>query len=145
VDYLHQAIESSLGTLLIDAVLVRPGYHQLLAQLPDKFLIGLPGNPQSAVVGLLTLVRPFIAGSTSKSFPPENKRVLATNLSAPETEHKFVLCREINSTESVGLVEPVNFLDSSMLRGFVYADGYAIVKPGGQSAGSFVDWIELPK
>lgn len=145
VDYLHEAIGKCSGTLLIDAVLVRPGYHQLLAQLPNKFLIGLPGNPQSAVVGLHTLVSPFIAGTTSKGFQTPLKRVISVDQSAPAHEHKFVLCREIKSTESVGLVEPVDYLDSSMLRGFVFAEGYAVISPGGQKAGTLVDWIALPK
>jgi ribosomal protein S18 len=59
-------------------------------------------------------------------------------------EHRFVLCREIQAIDEVGLIEPVDYLDSSMLRGFVNATGYAIVEPGGQTRGAIVDWLPLP-
>jgi molybdopterin molybdotransferase len=144
VDFVHQAIQDSNGLILIDAVLVRPGYHQILAQLPDKYLIGLPGNPQSAVIGLLTMVRPFLAGSTAQKFPTFERRILDVDILAPEKEHRFVLCREIQAIDEVGLIEPVDYLDSSMLRGFVNATGYAIVEPGGQTRGAIVDWLPLP-
>lgn len=144
-DHLHKAIEQCAGEILIDAVNVRPGYHQLLAQLPNKFLIGLPGNPQSAVIGLFTLVWPFITGSTNQTKRVWELRRLATSVSAPVNEHKFVLARQLTGLQNIGLVEPVAHLDSSMLRGFVDADGYAVITPGGQEMNSPVLWISLPK
>lgn len=143
VDYLHSAIKECQGTLLIDAVLVRPGYHQLLAQLPDRFLIGLPGNPQSAVVGLFTLVEPFLKGATVQNIGMPKFRTLAVDVAAPEKEFRFLLAREISGT--VGQIEPVNHLDSSMLRGFVDSDGFAVIEPGGQLAGSQVRWHQFIK
>lgn len=143
-DHLHNAIGKCGGSVLVDAVLVRPGYHQLIAELPNKFLIGLPGNPQSAVIGLLTLVSNFIAGATNKSRTAFGTRILATDVSASANEHRFVLCREIKSLTKVGHIEPVEYLDSSMLRGFVDAEGYAVIEPGGVASGSIVSWIALP-
>ena len=144
-DHLHSAITECSGVILIDAVKVRPGYHQLLAQLPNKFLIGLPGNPQSAVIGLLTLVRPFINGSTNQVPQLLSHRILATKCAAPIDEHRFVLARELRGLSHVGQIETVEFLDSSMLRGFVDADGYAIIEPGGLPENSVVPWLPLPK
>ena len=142
-DHLHNAILQCGGSVLIDAVLVRPGYHQLIAELPNKFLIGLPGNPQSAVIGLITLVANFIAGATNKSRTSFGTRIMATDVSAPAHEHRFVLCREIKSLTKVGHIEPVEHLDSSMLRGFIDAEGYAVIEPGGATSGSIVIWIPL--
>ena len=144
-DHLHTAIGNCAGVILIDAVKVRPGYHQLLAQLPNRFLIGLPGNPQSAVIGLLTLVRPFIAGSTNQIAQLLDNRILANKCSAPANEYRFVLARELRGISHAGQVETVEHLDSSMLRGFVDADGYAIIEPGGLPENSVVPWISLPK
>ncbi len=144
-DHLHKAITQSGGEILIDAVNVRPGYHQLLAQLPNRFLIGLPGNPQSAVIGLLTLVWPFITGSTNQTKRVWETRRLATSVTASSNEHKFVLARQLTGPQNIGLVEPVAHTDSSMLRGFVDADGYAVITPGGQDINSPVWWISLPK
>ncbi len=144
VDHLHKAIQECDGELLIDAVKVRPGYHQILAALPGKLLIGLPGNPQSAVIGLLTMVAPFISGSTNRVSKNLETKVLATNVKAGATEHKFVLARLLQGEQKVGLVSPVEHVDSSMLRGFVDADGYAIIPPGGGQENSTISWIPLP-
>jgi molybdopterin molybdotransferase len=141
---LHNAISQCGGSVLVDAVLVRPGYHQLIAELPNKFLIGLPGNPQSAVIGLITLVSNFIAGATNKSRTTFGTRIMATDVTASANEHRFVLSRQIKSLTKVGHIEPVEHLDSSMLRGFVDAEGYAVIEPGGATSGSIVSWIPLP-
>lgn len=143
-DHLHNAISQCGGSILVDAVLVRPGYHQLIAELPNNFLIGLPGNPQSAVIGLITLVSNFISGATNKARANFGTRIMATDLMAPSNEHRFVLSREIKSLTKVGFIEPVEHLDSSMLRGFIDAEGYAVIEPGGATTGSIVSWIPLP-
>lgn len=140
-DHLHQAIAKCSGEILVDAVMVRPGYHQLIARLPGKFLIGLPGNPQSAVVGMFTLAMPYLAGATAQTFPNFARKVLAQDISAPELESRLVLSRINNVNQNVSAVEHV---DSSMLRGFVTANGFAVIKPGGQKAGELVDWLALP-
>ncbi len=139
VDHLHQAIVECDGELLIDAVLVRPGYHQLFASLPQRHLIGLPGNPQSAVIGLLSLADTFIRGCYGQGLRPLAQRTITQAAKAPQRELKFVLCRE-----TVAGVEPVEHVDSSMLRGFVEADGYALVPAGGVAAGTHVQWLPLP-
>jgi molybdopterin molybdotransferase len=139
VDHLHAAIAAVGGALEIDAVLIRPGYHSLLAQLPNRILVGLPGNPQSAVVGLLSLIEPLVRAMQGR--PPRLKqtRVLATSANAPSREIRFALC-----SETADGVSPVTHVDSSMLRGFVDAAGYALIAPGGQEAGAVVEWLPLP-
>src|SRR5690606_8739674 len=74
VDHLHGALARLGATLLVDAVAVRPGYPMLLASLPapdgrTALLAGLPGNPQSAVVGMVTLVGPLVAGWLGRPAP----------------------------------------------------------------------------
>lgn len=139
VDHLHQAIVDCEGEFVIDAVMVRPGYHQLFAKLPGQFLLGLPGNPQSAVIGLLTLGDAFLRGSISVPLPELPTVEMAVNTKAPPREIRLALC-----TRNGGKAEPVEHLDSSMLRGFVTADGYALVPAGGAVAGDLVRWLNLP-
>jgi molybdopterin molybdotransferase len=139
VDHLHNAIVDAGGEFLIDAVLVRPGYHQLMARIGNQYLVGLPGNPQSAVIGLLSLVVPLIAGMNNQELPQLPTRTISTNLKGPAREIRLVLCRDENGT-----AVPQEFLDSSMLRGFVGADGYAIVPVGGATSGQQVEWLDLP-
>jgi molybdopterin molybdotransferase len=139
VDHLHNAIVDAGGEFIIDAVLVRPGYHQLMARIGNQLLIGLPGNPQSAVIGLLSLATSLIAGSTGAALPQLQERLLGTGLKGPAQEVRLVLCSESGNT-----VTPLEHLDSSMLRGFVKADGYAVLPPGGAESGQIVQWLDLP-
>jgi molybdopterin molybdotransferase len=139
VDHLHNAIVDAGGSFIIDAVLVRPGYHQLMAKIGDRHLIGLPGNPQSAVIGLLSLAVPFIAGANGQSLPTLDTCQISTALNGPAREVRLALC----SLES-NIATPLEHLDSSMLRGFVKADGYAVLPAGGAEAGQSVPWLNLP-
>ena len=139
VDHLHDAIRDVNGEFIIDAVLVRPGYHSLMARINDQFLIGLPGNPQSAVIGLLSLVAPFIAGSYGQIMPTLESRTFNADLKGPAREVRLVLC-----TEADGVVTPLEHLDSSMLRGFVDAHGYAVLPAGGAVSGQILPWLNLP-
>jgi molybdopterin molybdotransferase len=139
VDHLHQAIINCDGTLLIDAVLVRPGYHQLFARLPERFLIGLPGNPQSAVVGLMSLGTVFIAGSQQNPIPVLPTYEVGTDIKAPARDMRMALC-SINENK----LFPVEHLDSSMLRGFVAANGFGLIPAGGVKSGQYVRWLNLP-
>ncbi len=139
VDHLHNAIVDAGGIFVIDAVLVRPGYHQLMAKIGDRHLIGLPGNPQSAVIGLLSLAVPFIAGANGQALPELETCQISSSLKGPAREVRLALC-----SLDTNIATPLEHLDSSMLRGFVLADGYAVLPPGGAEAGQIVPWLNLP-
>ncbi len=139
VDHLHNAIVDAGGNFIIDAVLVRPGYHQLMAKIGKQYLIGLPGNPQSAVIGLLSLAVPFISGANGQPIPELETCHISTTLKGPAREVRLALCSLENN-----IATPLEHLDSSMLRGFVKADGYAVLPPGGAESGQIVPWLNLP-
>ena len=139
VDHLHNAIVDVGGEFIIDAVLVRPGYHQLMARIGKQILIGLPGNPQSAVIGLLTLAVPLISGANGNPLANLELRTIASDMNGPHREARLVLC-----TQEAGVIKPIEYLDSSMLRGFVTATGYAVLPPGGAKSGEQLQWITLP-
>lgn len=139
VDHLHNAIVDVGGEFLIDSVLVRPGYHQLMARIGEQILIGLPGNPQSAIIGLLTLAVPLISGANAKPLPNLELRTISSDMNGPHREARLVLC-----TQEAGFIKPIEYLDSSMLRGFVSATGYAVLPPGGAKSGQQIQWITLP-
>ena len=138
--FIKKVIVDAGGEFIIDAVLVRPGYHQLMARIGKQFLIGLPGNPQSAVIGLLSLATSLIAGTTGNALPLLQERILGTGLKGPAREVRLVLCSESGNNT----VTPLDHLDSSMLRGFVKADGYAVLPAGGAESGQIVQWLDLP-
>jgi molybdopterin molybdotransferase len=139
VDHLHPAIEALAGSLLVDSVAVRPGHPMLLAGLDGGWLLGLPGNPLSAVVSLLTLGAPLLDGLLGR---PEEQLAtvdLAMTTAAPRHEHRLVACRLDDGTAT-----PVAHLGSAMLRGLAMADGFAVLPPGGADAGQTVEFLPLP-
>lgn len=137
-DHLHHSIESLGGLIDVDAVLMRPGYHTLFGTIGSQVILGLPGNPQSAIIGLLTMGRAILDGAYQMSESQIPQRRSAVDISAPVKEVRIALC-----SESVDGVSPVEHVDSSMLRGFVAAHGFAVIPAGGISAKLQVDWISL--
>ena len=61
VDFLRAALSDTGGDLIVDRVDVRPGSPMLMGEWRDsRWLIGLPGNPQAAIVALMTLGLPLV-------------------------------------------------------------------------------------
>ena len=60
LDFVKAAFEQLGGALEFWKVSIRPGKPFVFGRLGEKFLFGLPGNPVSAVVTFLLLVRPAL-------------------------------------------------------------------------------------
>lgn len=139
VDHLHSAVAELGGTLLIDSVAVRPGHPMAMGDLGEAWLVALPGNPQSAIVALLSLGAPLIDSLLGRSSAPLPTVELTQDTKAPEREHRLVAARLAD-----GRATPVQHLGSAMLRGLAAADGFALMPPGGAVAGDTVGWLALP-
>ncbi len=59
-DHLRGAIARARGDVLLWRVAMKPGKPMVLAKLGDRPLVGLPGNPVSAMVSFLLFVRPLL-------------------------------------------------------------------------------------
>jgi len=134
-DFLHAAISALNGEIIVDKVACRPGHPQLLATVNKSPLIGLPGNPQSAVVALMTLGQPLI-----------NKMLGVPNIDLPiiTTSDKFeaqpgftrlVLGNLANGNFMMG-----QFLGSAMLRSLAHAEGFAVCT----NPPTEIRWLGLP-
>lgn len=144
VDYLHAAIDALGGTYVADSVAVRPGHPMVLASIEREGrtvpLLGLPGNPQSAVVAIMSLGWPLIAGMLGQKLPVLGRVSLGEDWSAPEGEHRLVA----GARSDAGVFVASAHLGSAMLRGLVDAEGFAIIPPGGAVAGDKAGWLPLP-
>jgi molybdopterin molybdotransferase len=60
MDFVKQAFEDAGGKLEFWKVAIKPGRPFVYGQRKEKFLFGLPGNPVSAFVTFLLLVRPAL-------------------------------------------------------------------------------------
>jgi molybdopterin molybdotransferase len=142
VDHLHAAIGACAGEVVIDSVAVRPGHPMLAATVVEgrTWLVGLPGNPQSAIVTLVSLAAPILAGLAGREPLPALGEVLtAEALPAPPHEDRLVL-----GSVRGGLFTAGSHLGSGMLRGLAAATGFAVLPPGGVPVGAPVRWLPLP-
>lgn len=120
-DFLHKAITALNGELLVDKVAVRPGHPQLLATVNGKPLIGLPGNPQSAVVALMTLGQPLLDTYFGRAL-----RELPLISSDDQFEAQPGFTRLVLGTLHHGRFSMGRYLGSAMLRTLAHAEGFAV-------------------
>ncbi|WP_112141185.1 molybdopterin molybdotransferase MoeA [Glycomyces dulcitolivorans] len=138
VDHLHAALAEIGAEYVLNTVAVRPGFPMLLARTADgKFIAGLPGNPQSAVIAVVTIVAPLLAGLRGLPLPPLRTVELAEDVPGR------------GSFTHLALVDPAGrrlaHHGSAMLRGLAGAAGFAVVPPDdAASAGRVVDLATVP-
>ena len=137
-DYLHSALEIVGAKLIVDRVKVRPGHPMLLANFDSVSLIGLPGNPQSAIVGLMSLGQPLIDALLGRPTRDLENVITGKEIGAREDFTRLVL-GNINS----GVFHEGDHLGSAMLRGLAHATGFAVAPSGVSIAGSQVQWLPL--
>jgi molybdopterin molybdotransferase len=150
VDHLHPALAALGATYVVNTVAVRPGFPMLVAAVRwpidgesrTRFVAGLPGNPQSAVVALMSLVAPLLAGLAGRPEPGFSRVTLGASVPG---RGDFTHLALVRVDPSDGLARPVTHVGSSMLRGLAGADGFAVI-PGGADGhvGAAVDLLELP-
>jgi molybdopterin molybdotransferase len=138
-DFLHEALSQINAEILVDTVAVRPGHPMLLARTDTCAIFGLPGNPQSAIVALVSLGAPVIA-SLLGQIQQELPTVITSNeLTAPSDFTRLIIGNIVNGEFEVG-----QYLGSAMLRGLAHSTGFAVVTKELTAAGESVRWLSLP-
>ncbi len=147
VDHLHPALAELGAEYVVNTVAVRPGFPMLLSRItmPDgrvKFLAGLPGNPQSAVIALITLVAPLLAGWHGRELPPLPR----VEVTAPVRGRGGDTHLALSALDRDGArATPVGHVGSAMLRGLANAHGFVVVRPDTEAAaGDVVPFLPLP-
>lgn len=142
-DHIHAALESLGGTLLVDKVRSRPGHPMLLATIASDNrtvpLVGLPGNPQSAIVGLMTLGAPVIDTFLGAETLPLQAVTTFGEISAPKDFTRLVLGDLKDGRFHMG-----EHLGSAMLRGLAQSTGFGVANSGLTPGGGTVRWLPLP-
>jgi molybdopterin molybdotransferase len=140
VDHLHPALRALGAEYVVNTVAVRPGFPMLLARVGDTFVAGLPGNPQSAVVALVSLVAPLLAGLQGRAAPSTGQVTLGEAVPGRGDHTHLALVRVEEDW-----AYPLKHAGSAMLRGLSQAVGFALIRPGttGQ-AGDRVPLVPLP-
>lgn len=147
VDHLHPALRELGAEYVVNTVAVRPGFPMLLARVTGadgraRFVAGLPGNPQSAIVALVSLVAPLLAGLRGRPEPVLPRVTLAEPVPGRGGYTHLALVR-VDPVE--GTAHPLRHVGSAMLRGLAGADGFAVIAPDTQGQpGDRVPLVPLP-
>jgi molybdopterin molybdotransferase len=147
VDHLHPALTALGARYIANTVAVRPGFPMLVAEIPgagpggrSAFVAGLPGNPQSAIVAIVSLVVPLLAGLSGRAAPVLDRVILGGDIAERPGHTHLALVRIAD-----GVAHPLGHAGSAMLRGLASADGFAVIRPGGEGReGSRVPFLPLP-
>ncbi|SDI05514.1 molybdopterin molybdotransferase [Arthrobacter subterraneus] len=139
-DHIRRALTVLEAELIIDGIAMRPGHPTLLAHLPDgRFFVGLPGNPLAAMMALLTVGAPLLAGLRGAAFP-ESRSVLAGEAFKPLPGRT----RLVPYRSEDGRAMPTVHHRSGMLRGLADADGVLVVPEQGCEPDEKVEALPLP-
>jgi molybdopterin molybdotransferase len=131
--------------VLVHGVNVRPGKPTILAACNGKAVIGLPGNPVSALVIASLFIKPVIAGLLGSRSSPADfgctlAAQLAVNLPSQAGREDWVPVMLTQDETGGYLAEPV-FGKSNLIFTLARADGLVRIPPTatGLSAGETVD------
>lgn len=135
----HDLVQKALGTadfeLSFWKVAMRPGKPLLFGRLGKTPLLGMPGNPVSALVCAILFLRPAIAallGTASLGDQPLSAR-LKHALPASDFRQGFLRARLVRENGEVW-AEPFDTQDSAMLSVFARADALIVRKPSAEAA-----------
>jgi molybdopterin molybdotransferase len=146
VDHLRAALRELNAVYEVDTVQVRPGSPMLLTTLTDSvrgtiLLAGLPGNPQAAIIALVTLVAPALAGLTGGALPDLPTVELGGQIPARGSCTHLALVRQGHD----GRGYPVSHAAAATLRGLAQSVGFAVIPPYDTAAiGTRVPLVPLP-
>ena len=131
---------------LVDGVAVTPGAQMLLARLPDgRFLIGLPGQPASALAGLLTLASPLIRAMRDDPLSTARRTAVLVD-DAPLADYAddtALVPVSIDVSSAATSARPLPANGPAGLGGWAVADAIAVVPPGAGLRGDVVDLLDV--
>ncbi|WP_081765966.1 molybdopterin molybdotransferase MoeA [Arthrobacter sp. 31Y] len=139
-DHFRDAVAALGGGLLLDGVAMRPGHPAVLAELPDgRFIIGLPGNPLAAMMALMTLGEPLLAGLGNGPLREARLMTSGADVEPDPGRTRLMPCTLVHE-----LAFPASHTGPGMMRGLAWANAYMAVPPEGVAAGSPVSVLPLP-
>jgi len=144
-DYTRDVIEH-LGTpgILQHGLATKPGKPTILAVCDNKPVIGLPGNPVSALLVARQILPALIAHACQQTItpPPTQQATLSTNIASMTGREDWVAVRLKHDADKPLIAEPI-FGKSNLIYTLIQADGLITIpiNSGGLKAGTIVDVI----
>ena len=128
LDFVKAAFEKLGGTQEFWKVSIRPGKPFVFGRLGEKFLFGLPGNPVSALVTFLMLVRPALLhwqGAVDIQLPAQACTLGEALVNRGDRRH-FMRVK----VDAEGIARPAGAQSSHRLGSLAAANGLVDVPPG---------------
>lgn len=145
-DLIPQAVKRIGGEILFHKVFVKPGKPVFLSRIGKGYLLGLPGNPVSAVVGYHLYARRIIAKMSGLEYRVRGgKGVLGEDLSVKGTRFCYIGARLEENADGV-IVYPSTRQKSGRLssisgiNGFILAEGGTRTVPKGSEVD--IEWMD---
>jgi len=145
-DHARPALMKLGLALAVEKVAVRPGKPTWFGKAPDAMVLGLPGNPASALVCAQLFLKPLIRAMLGQPAQPVVRRArLAKSLSANGPREHYLRARWQSDEEGRLTVTAFEDQDSSLISIFAAANALIRLPPNlpVQAAGAPVDMLML--
>jgi molybdopterin molybdotransferase len=131
-----------------EKVSIRPGKPTSFGRLEDgRRVLGLPGNPASAMVCAHLFLKPFIQAVLGQTSQEPNMIAVGEDLPAAGNFDTFLRARFVNKDDGTQVLSPLGDQDSALIQVFARADAL-IHRPAGSEAvknGSLVPYLTLDR
>lgn len=130
-DYMRSVFDELGYTPLFAKIAVKPGKPTWFGALNAQHVLGLPGNPASALVCAHVFLKPLIHALTGRTDTPNQTRtaILAQDLPANSWRTNYIRARADINVEGRLTVTPYPRQDSSLLTPFLNANCLLICPP----------------
>ncbi|MEW5995143.1 MAG: gephyrin-like molybdotransferase Glp [Candidatus Zixiibacteriota bacterium] len=129
-DFIPEITRTLGGTILFHKVAVKPGKPTLMAHFGDRWLLSLPGNPVSAVVGYYLYVRRIIARLSGVPYEPESSHaILASDVTITDSRYAIIGAR-LEATDGGLIGHPSLRQESGRLSSICGINGLIMVEGG---------------
>jgi molybdopterin molybdotransferase len=126
-------------------IAMRPGKPLMAGRFGDALLIGLPGNPVSAIVCAHLFLLPLLRALQGDAAPPQTHRAtLGADVAANGPRTHFMRAR-LSHADGLPVITPFDRQDSALLTILSQADAL-LIRPIGdapRAAGEVVDYLPL--
>jgi molybdopterin molybdotransferase len=145
-DYDH--VKSALGPIGLEVgfhkIAMRPGKPLIFGRLGDTPMLGLPGNPVSALVTAQLFLKPMLRAlmGESPAIPPLSRARLGRDLGANDARQDYL--RAALSIDPAGdwVATPFSRQDSAMMSALAKAD-LLVVRPPMAPPAQAGDWVPV--
>lgn len=144
----HDLVRSALGKVGLDVdfwkIAMRPGKPLMFGRMGALPVLGLPGNPVSAIVCTLLFLRPMLDCLTGLVTPPRPRTLarLGTALGENDRRQDYLRARLEPGPDGSAIAFPAALQDSSLVSVLAQAD-CLVVRPPHAPAAAVGDLVEI--